>query len=39
MTYTDNPADLPDPRPEEVQDPLGPVEVPEPEIEDTPERA
>jgi hypothetical protein len=39
MTFTDDPADLPEPEPNEVPEPVAPVEVPEPAVEDTPERA
>jgi hypothetical protein len=39
MTLTDEPADLPESEPSEVPEPMAPVEVPEPAVEDTPERA
>ena len=39
MTLTDTPADPPEPEPNDVPEPLAPVEVPEPGVEDTPERA
>jgi hypothetical protein len=39
MTLTDTPADPPEPEPNAVPEPLAPVEVPEPAVEDTPERA
>jgi len=39
MTLTDTPEDLPDADPNEVPEPVAPVEVPEPAVEDTPERA
>ena len=39
MTLTDTPADPPEPDPNNVPEPLAPVEVPEPAVEDTPERA
>jgi hypothetical protein len=39
MTLTDDPADLPEPQPNEVPERTVPVEVPEPAVEDTPERA
>lgn len=38
MTLNDNPEDLPDPDPSLPQEPVAPVEVPEPDVEDTPER-
>ncbi len=38
MTLTDTPADPPEPEPNEVPEPVAPVEVPEPGVEDTPER-
>ena len=39
MTLTDNPDDLPETEPNVVPEPTAPVEVPEPAVEDTPERA
>jgi hypothetical protein len=39
MTLPDDTTDLPEPQPNEVPEPTAPVEVPEPAIEDTPERA
>jgi hypothetical protein len=39
MTLTDNPDDLPEQDPSIPPEPVAPVEVPEPEVEDTPERA
>lgn len=39
MTLNDNPADLPDPDPSLPQEPVAPVEIPEPDVEDTPERS
>jgi hypothetical protein len=38
MTLTDDPAELPELEPDEVPERLTPVEVPEPGVEDTPER-
>jgi hypothetical protein len=38
MTLTDDPANLPEPEPNEFPEPVAPVEVPEPAVEDTPER-
>jgi hypothetical protein len=38
MALTDNPDDLPEPDPSIPQEPVAPVEVPEPAVEDTPER-
>ena len=38
MTLTDEPADPPASEPDEVPERLTPVEVPEPMVEDTPER-
>jgi hypothetical protein len=38
MTLTDDPADLPEPQPGSAPEPVAPVEVPEPAVEDTPER-
>ena len=39
MTLTDTPDNLPESEPTDVPEPLAPVEVPEPAVEDTPERA
>lgn len=39
MKFTDDPADVPEPDPNESTEPVAPVELPEPGIEDTPERA
>jgi hypothetical protein len=39
MTLSDNPDDLPETEPKDVPEPMAPVEVPEPVVEDTPERA
>jgi hypothetical protein len=39
MIFTDEPTDLPEPQPNEVPEPTAPVEIPEPAVEDTPERA
>jgi len=38
MTLTDDPADSPESEPDDVPERLTPVEVPEPSVEDTPER-
>ena len=38
MTFTDNPPDASDSEPGDVPEPVAPVEVPEPSVEDTPER-
>jgi hypothetical protein len=39
MTFTDDPPDLPESEPTDVPEPVAPVEIPEPAVEDTPERA
>ena len=38
MTFTDDPPDLPESEPDNAPERLAPVEVPEPAVEDTPER-
>ena len=37
MTLTDTPDDQPDSESQDVPEPMAPVEVPEPAVEDTPE--
>jgi hypothetical protein len=39
MTLAHEATDLPEPEQNEVPEPVAPVEVPEPAVEDTPERA
>lgn len=38
MALAEHTVDPPEPEPEDVPEPLAPVEVPEPAVEDTPER-